>query len=137
MHTKASTVLMVDDNEDEIFLTRHQMRKDGFINQFVSERRPEQVISRIRQLREMGESVIVLLDISMPRIDGFSLLEKMKSDSSCKDVPVVMYSASSDESDIFEAIELGADGYVVKPFRSSEFMAVIDGITGVKKCLVQ
>lgn len=135
-----STLVMVDDNIDEIFLTRRQVRKDGIINRFVSEKKPEKLLDTLDELTETGidkSSFLVLLDINMPRSDGFETLKKIRSHPEYKDIPVLMLSASDDEADIFESFELGSDGYIVKPFSSDEFFAAVQNIPRVKKKLIQ
>ena len=81
--------------------------------------------------------IIVLLDINMPRVNGFETLKKIRADAEFKDVPVIMLSASDDESDMFEAFDLGASGYVVKPFKADEFFAALTNLPQIKYQLVQ
>jgi two-component system, response regulator len=134
------TVVMVDDNSDEIFLTRRQVRRDGIVNAFVSERHPERLMETLSELIEHGaepQRLLMLLDIKMPRIDGFETLKTIRKDSRFKDMPVIMLSASDDESDMFEALELGASGYIVKPFKADEFFAALTCLPQVKYRLVQ
>jgi len=58
---------------------------------------------------------IILLDLMLPGLNGFEILEKLKSNSQTKDIPVIMVSAKGQEQDIHYAMELGASDYVVKP----------------------
>jgi len=81
--------------------------------------------------------VMVLLDIKMPRSNGFDVLKKLRQNAKFKDVPVIMLSSSDDEADMFESFEMGASGYVVKPFRSDEFFAALSNVKQVKHQLVQ
>ena len=81
--------------------------------------------------------VLILLDINMPRSNGFETLEKLRAHPEFRDVPVIMLSVSNDESDMFEAFDLGANGYVVKPFKGDEFFAALTNIPSVKHQLVQ
>jgi two-component system response regulator len=134
------TLVMVDDNADDIFLTRKLMRKEGIINSFISERKPERVIEVLHDLRKMGlekSSLMVLLDVKMPRMNGFELLKKIRETAEFKDVPVIMLSSSDDEADMFESFDLGANGYVVKPFRGDEFFAAISNVKQIKHKLMQ
>lgn len=131
---------MVDDNIDEIFLTRRQVRRDGIINRFVSEQKPEQLFETLDELVELGarkDSFLVLLDISMPRFDGFDMLKKIRAHPIYADIPVLMLSASDDEIDKYESGKLGCDGYIVKPFSSSAFYAAVRKIPGVKNQILQ
>jgi DNA-binding response OmpR family regulator len=131
---------MVDDNADEIYLTRRQVRRDGIVNNFVSEKKPENLLTTLAELRKMGvdkAKIIVLLDINMPRLNGFETLKQIRADAEFKDVPVIMLSASDDEADMFEALDLGASGYVVKPFKADEFFAALTNLPQVKYQLMQ
>lgn len=58
---------------------------------------------------------IILLDVMLPGMNGFEILEKLKSQEETKDIPVIMVSAKTQENDIKYALELGACDYVVKP----------------------
>lgn len=59
---------------------------------------------------------LVLLDISMPEMDGYQVLEELKQNESTKGIPVIMLTAKSLEQDIQKGLKLGADDYIVKPF---------------------
>lgn len=58
---------------------------------------------------------LILLDIMLPDIDGFTILEKLKSDNTTQNIPVVMVSANDRPDDIKKAIKLGALDYITKP----------------------
>jgi DNA-binding response OmpR family regulator len=130
---------MVDDNADEIFLTRRQFRRDGIVNNFISEKKPEHLLETLKHLGETGvdkSKIMILLDINMPRVNGFETLKKVRADKQFKDVPVIMLSASDDEADMFESFELGASGYIVKPFKGDEFFAALTNLPQVKYQLI-
>ena len=134
------TIVMVDDNPDEIFLTRRLVRREGIVNNFVSEKKPERLLETLAELSQAGiskDKILILMDVRMPRSSGFETLQKLRESDEYKSVPVIMLSASDDESDMFEALELGADGYVVKPFRGDEFFAALSNIKTIKHQLVQ
>ena len=74
---------------------------------------------------ELGKSVpvdVVIIDMNIPDISGFEVLKQIRHYSQ---VPVIMLSFSRDEADIVKSLELGADEYIVKPFRQLEFMAYV------------
>ncbi|PLW79040.1 response regulator [Cohaesibacter celericrescens] len=134
-----TTLIMVDDNVDEIFLTRRKIRKEGIVNRFVSERKPERIFETLDELVSMGmrkKTFLILLDVNMPKINGFETLEKIRAHPIYNDVPVLMFSASDDAEDIFESFEVGSNGYIVKPFTSEEFFAAVKNITSVKTQLM-
>lgn len=134
------TLVMVDDNADEIFLTRKLVRRDGIINNFVSERRPENLFDTLFDLGRIEadpRKIVILLDINMPREDGFDTLKRIRSHHTFKDVPVIMLSASDNEEDVNRSLDLGANGYLVKPFRGDEFFSALTSVPQVKHQLVQ
>lgn len=59
---------------------------------------------------------LVLLDISMPEMDGYEVLEQLKANESTKGIPVIILTAKGLEQDIQKGLKLGADDYIVKPF---------------------
>ena len=129
---------MLDDNVDEIFLTRRQVRKDGIVNRFISEQDPENVLQTISELKSQGSgNILLLLDIAMPRVSGMEVLRKLRKNKDFSDITVIMLSASDDDADVAEAMRLGANGYMVKPFKAETFFAALKNVPAVKQCLVQ
>lgn len=134
------TIVMVDDNIDEIFLTRRVMRNSGFVNRFISEQKPENFLSTLDELVQLGagqSSFLVLLDINMPKIDGFELLKIIREHDEYRELPVLMLSASEDEEDMRKSEELGSDGYIVKPLNRSNFIEAIGDVPKVRLNFVQ
>ena len=68
---------------------------------------------------------LVLLDLVLPRMNGFLVLEAMKQDAQMREVPVVVLSARSDDKDIERARALGAREYLVKPFTPQDLLTVV------------
>lgn len=66
---------------------------------------------------------LIVLDAMMPRVDGFEVLSRMKSDAQVSHIPVIMLTARKGEKDIVSALERGADDYLVKPFIPEELLA--------------
>ncbi len=134
------TIVMVDDNVDEIHLTRRLVRHEGIINNFVSERRPDQLFETLCGLRGAGvdtQRIILLLDVNMPRLDGFEVLEQVRASALYRNTPVIMLSATDDAADRQRALALGANGYMVKPFRKAEFLTILNGLPQVRHQLIQ
>lgn len=78
----------------------------------------------VKMCRE-GDFDIILMDVMMPRLDGFSAVKEIKK---IKDVPVIMLSARGEEYDKLFGFEIGADDYVTKPFSPKEVMARINAV---------
>ena len=76
--------------------------------------------------RDMFDAVI--LDINMPRIDGFELLRRMKANDALVSVPVVMLTTEGQEQDKEQATMLGAAAYLVKPFKPTSLLALVNEV---------
>ena len=71
---------------------------------------------------------LILLDIMLPGEDGYTILEKLKSDFSTRDIPVIMVTAKETEFDKVRGLEGGADDYITKPFGMMEFVARVKAV---------
>ena len=75
--------------------------------------------------RDSGDPAVVLLDIKMPRMNGFEVLTKMRADERLRRVPVVILSSSREESDLARSWDLGANAYVIKPVDVDQFFEAV------------
>ncbi|WP_209123665.1 response regulator transcription factor [Alkalihalobacillus sp. BA299] len=71
---------------------------------------------------------LVLLDVMMPIMDGFSVLKEMKQIEKVKDIPVILLTALGDTEDIVKGLNRGADDYIIKPFEPREMIARIQSV---------
>ena len=117
------TVLLVDDNPDHQFLTRRALRpleKEGVLAVEVATD-GEQALERALA----APPDLVLLDIKMPRRDGFDVLAHLRDDPRTARLRVVMFTSSENAADIRRAQGLGADGYVTKPLDPQAFARAV------------
>ena len=103
-----TNLLIVDDDEEVGRLVSLLMRSEGHEVTCVHDSR------EVLPLLQRHRPKVVLLDIMMPGQSGFELLRAIRADPTLKDLPVVMYTALSDEDKRAEAEKIGASGYVVK-----------------------
>ncbi|MEQ1945721.1 MAG: response regulator [Bryobacteraceae bacterium] len=76
-----------------------------------------------------GEKVgLILSDINMPNMDGIELLGKLKADAALKSVPILMVTTEGSHARVMQALELGANGYVRKPFTAEQIKEKLTGI---------
>jgi twitching motility two-component system response regulator PilH len=68
---------------------------------------------------------LILLDIVMPRMNGYEVCRRLKSDPKTKDVPVVMCSSKGEEFDRYWGMKQGADAYIAKPFQPTELVGTV------------
>jgi DNA-binding response OmpR family regulator len=86
--------------------------------------------SCIKHLEQHGhEFDVVILDIMMPRTDGFQVLEHIRTDDSLSELPVLLLTARARESDVVEGFERGATDYMTKPFSPAEVVARVERLT--------
>lgn len=71
---------------------------------------------------------LVLSDINMPNMDGLEFLSKLKADAANKDVPVIMITTEGNQNKVMEAVNLGASGYVRKPFTTEQIKEKLTGL---------
>ena len=72
---------------------------------------------------------LVLLDVSMPQMNGFEALTALRGDMATRNTPVILVSAHRDEAEVVKGFSLGADDYVTKPFNSGELIARINRVS--------
>jgi DNA-binding response OmpR family regulator len=69
---------------------------------------------------------LIILDIMMPRLDGYGTCAKLKAEETTKDIPIVFLSAKAQQSDIERGQQYGVDDYLTKPFDPSELLDVVE-----------
>ena len=109
--TAASALLVVDDNEDNRYTLTQRLKRLGYEN-VATAVDGRDALSRLRQ--ELYD--LVLLDVMMPELNGYEVLEQMKADECLRDLPVIMISALDQLDSVIRCIELGAEDYLPKPF---------------------
>lgn len=78
------------------------------------------------QLEHALSPRLIILDIKMPKVDGFTVLKELKSHKETRNTPVIIFSSSEVENDIQQAYESGANSYVVKPIDYDDFEVAIE-----------
>lgn len=112
-------ILVVDDERHIVQVVRMNLEVEGF--RIITASSGTDALRRVRE--DMPD--LVLLDVRMPEMDGFETLRLLREIS---DVPVIMLTVRSDEQDIVHGLELGADDYVTKPFRTRELSSRIRAV---------
>jgi phosphoserine phosphatase RsbU/P len=104
-------VLIVDDNDDNRFTLSMRLETCGYEN-IVTAENGREALEKMRH----GPVDLVLLDIMMPEMNGYEVLEHLKSDAELRDLPVIVISALDEMDSVIKCIELGAEDYLAKPF---------------------
>jgi DNA-binding response OmpR family regulator len=113
------TVLIADDDSDLTDLLTYALARDGY--SVVSAPDGDRALRRLKEDRPS----IVLLDVNIPRGNGFELCRRVRGESN---VPIIMLTARSDEGDVLRAFRLGADDFVTKPFSTKQLSARIEAV---------
>lgn len=108
-------ILAVDDEQEILLLYNTFLKFKGYEVTTV-----DNADACIAHLNAVEAPDIILLDVNMPGLDGLRLLEMIKSQPAGKDLPIIMISARRDEKTVKEAVRLGCDNFIVKPFRLNE-----------------
>ena len=124
-------VLVCDDNPDDCFFLTRAFMRAGIDAQFSTVHGGEEAIEYLLgQCVHVGGRLpmLMLLDLKMPKVDGFGVLEWMRKHPSVRVVPVVVLSSSELPQDIDRAYELGCNAYIVKPHGSEEMDELYKGL---------
>ena len=114
-----TTVLIVDDQPDIVRLVRDYLERAGF--GVLTAADGEQAL----QIARSSHPDLVILDLTLPRLDGLDVARALRRDG---DVPIIMLTARTEESDRVAGLELGADDYVTKPFSAREMVARVRAV---------
>lgn len=120
-------ILLVEDDQDDIMFFKEAAGKLEKINEVTVARNCEQLFKET-QFKKVFD--LIFLDINLPLMDGKQCLKFIKSSERYKDVPIIMFTGSSADSDIDEAYENGAHYHVVKPIAHSNYIESLRIIFG-------
>ncbi|WP_406672371.1 response regulator [Natronospira sp.] len=123
-------IMLVEDNQDDVDLTVRALRKCGISNEIWVARDGVEALEMLHLEGESASSppslpVVVLLDLQMPRVDGFEVLRKLRASERYRFLPVVVLTSSAEDRDKAEAYSLGANSYVQKAIDSEAFLEAV------------
>ena len=104
------SVLVVDDEEDLLELVRYNLTREGYRVTCVATGE-----EALKAARKQPPDLIVL-DLMLPALDGLEVCRRLKGEPKTRDIPIIMLTAKSEESDMVAGLERGADDYIAKPF---------------------
>lgn len=112
-------ILVVEDSPTQAENVRYRLEQQGYKVQVASNGEEAlQLVGRIRP-------AVVISDILMPKMDGFLLCKKIKSDENLRNIPVILLTALSDPQDVLKGLECGADDFITKPYDEEYLLAKI------------
>jgi CheY-like chemotaxis protein len=124
MSNNQKTVLLVEDNEDILVVYRTILEHVGYT--VIEARDGEEGVNRARQTRPD----IILMDISIPKMDGWEATERLKSDGETSTIPIIALTAHALEEDRIKAMRAGCDGYLAKPVEPRRVVQEVEKFIG-------
>ncbi|MBL7158767.1 MAG: response regulator [Candidatus Omnitrophica bacterium] len=115
-------ILIVEDSPTMRDMVSYRLQASGYETETAS--CGEEALKKIKELKPD----LVLLDVKMPGMNGFEVCQRSKSDPETKAVPIIFLTTAAQESDIIKGKELGADGYLTKPYDGKELIKEIGRI---------
>ena len=128
MNTQPVEILLVEDNEDDILLEQEAVADAKLVNLMYVVRDGEEAMAYLRREGKYQNAQLpglILLDINMPRKNGFEVLNEMKADPALMHIPVVMLTTSDSEADVVKSYAKGACSFITKPMDFDKFREVI------------
>ncbi|MFA5879377.1 MAG: response regulator transcription factor [Candidatus Margulisiibacteriota bacterium] len=122
MNYQNKKILVIEDEKDILFLLEYNLKQEGFTVFTVDD--GKDAISSVIKFKPD----LILLDIMLPNLDGKEILKRLKLDTKYNQIPVIMLTAKSADTDVVSALEIGADDYVTKPFSPAVLIARIRNI---------
>lgn len=126
-------ILLVEDNEADIKITLRAFDRGRLRNNIHVVRDGQEALDYVYhegQYQDRGQYPVpdlILLDINMPKANGFEVLQKIKNDPKLRYIPVAMLTSSKNDEDIVRSYGYGACSYIQKPVDFTEFIKLVDG----------
>jgi two-component system response regulator len=121
-------ILLVEDNLDDILITKRAMAKGKISNKLFVVHDGEEALEFFKKqgkYKDAPTPTLVLLDLKMPKLDGFGVLKAVKSDETLKSIPIIVLTSSERDKDVDLAYKLGANNYIMKPVSFDNFIETI------------
>lgn len=126
---KTLEILLIEDNEGDILLTREAFAESKIVNAITAIRDGKAAIDYFESLQKKdGYPHLVLLDINLPRVSGHEVLMYIKNNDKFSSIPVIMLTTSSAEKDILQCYKNHVNCYITKPIDVADFMRAITKI---------
>lgn len=128
---EAKRILLVEDNQDDEELTVRALTKAKIANDITVARDGAEALDFLFCQgkfagRDSGQTpAVVLLDLKLPKLNGIEVLQRMRADPRTRYIPVVILTSSSEEEDMLQSYQSGANSYVRKPVGFAEFASAV------------
>jgi CheY-like chemotaxis protein len=124
----SSVILLVEDDPDDILITKRAFKESSTISTLYIVRNGVDAIKFVfkkDEYRDAPTPSIILLDINMPKMDGFQVLKELKANKMTRKIPVIMLTTSSRDNDVEKAYKNGCNNYIQKPVSYEKFIKTL------------
>src|SRR5512141_371352 len=127
----SKTILLVEDNPDDVKLTLRAFKRNNMLNPIVVARDGVEaldvVFARGAHAGRAGKPLptLIILDLKLPKLNGLGVLKAVRDDERTRLIPVVILTSSKEEQDLIQGYSLGANSYVRKPVDFTEFVEAV------------
>ena len=118
----AKKILVVDDERHIVRLVEVNLTRAGY--DVASAYDGVEALEKVKQ----EDPDMIVLDVMMPRMDGFEVLKRLQADPDTQDIPVIMLTAKAQDADIFRGWSSGVSSYLTKPFNPRELLTFVERI---------
>ncbi|HYH75003.1 MAG TPA: response regulator [Candidatus Saccharimonadales bacterium] len=124
-------ILMADDDDDDYLLTQKALKESKLLNTLCRVKDGEELIDYLKLRGDYANGQpclrpgVILLDLNMPRKDGREALREIKSDPDLSDIPIVVFTTSKAEEDIYRSYKLGVNSFITKPVTFENLIQVM------------
>ena len=115
----AKKILVTDDEANIVMMVETRLKKQGYA--VITANSGATALEQVKKDRPD----LIILDVMMPPPNGFQVCRQLKDDEQYKDIPIILLTAKSSESDQFWGMESGADAYVTKPYNPEELLSKV------------
>lgn len=127
------TILMADDDDDDFMLTQKALKESKLLNNLIRVRDGEELIDYLLGRGNYEGTIterpgVILLDLNMPRKDGREALKEIKSNPEINDIPVVVFTTSKAEEDIYKSYKLGVNSFITKPVTFDKLISTMTSL---------
>ncbi|MBS7639835.1 MAG: response regulator [Candidatus Bathyarchaeia archaeon] len=129
--TSSYTILLVEDSMDDALITKRAMSKVNIMGRLIIVNDGEEALKLLRREGEYKDFTLpslIILDLKMPKVNGFEVLRELRRDERLRVLPVIVFTSSDRSEDIELAYRLGCNSYIVKPVRFEDFLRVMEEI---------
>jgi CheY-like chemotaxis protein len=128
--TQEVTILLVEDDPGHARLIEKNLRRSNITNNVVSASDGQQAVDYLfgaggHAGSDLPSSLLVLLDLNLPILDGYQVLQRMKASERTKRIPVVILTTTDDRREVSRCYDLGCNVYVTKPVDYAQFSEAI------------